>query len=145
MPLAHAAVTDAPLDLGRLSAVVGSTQHGAVATFVGVVRDHDPEADGEVVALDYSAHPEAPQILERVVRDVLARYDHDDAATVAAAHRTGHLAVGDLALVVCVGSAHRALAFDVCREVVEEIKRELPVWKKQHQADGAHVWSGLTC
>ena len=51
----------------------------------------------------------------------------------------------DLALVVCVGSAHRALAFDVCREVVEEIKRELPVWKKQHQADGAHVWSGLTC
>lgn len=51
--------------------------------------------------------------------------------------------MGDLALVVVVGSAHRALAFEVCRGVVEAVKHEVPIWKKQHTADGAHVWSGL--
>lgn len=145
MPLTHAAVTDEPIDLAGLTAAVSSPRHGAVATFVGQVRDHDPEATGEVVSLDYSCHPDAAGMIGPIVERVLAEHDPEGAASVAAAHRVGQLAVGDLALVVCVGSAHRALAFDVCRKVVEAVKHELPVWKKQQQADGAHVWSGLTC
>lgn len=143
MPLAHAAVTPTPIDPDLLAAAVASPHHGAVTTFVGQVRDHDPEATGEVVRLEYSCHPDTPGLIGPLLESVLARVDPDGRASVAAAHRVGDLGVGDPALVVCVGSAHRALAFDVCREVVEAIKHELPIWKKQHQADGSHVWSGL--
>lgn len=69
--------------------------------------------------------------------------EHDGDPRVAVAHRVGHLVVGDLALVACVSSPHRALAFDVCAELVEAVKRELPIWKQQFEADGRHVWSNL--
>ena len=62
---------------------------------------------------------------------------------IAVSHRTGALAVGDLAIVACVATAHRALAFDVCRELVERVKAEVPIWKRQKLADGTHTWVGL--
>ena len=58
-------------------------------------------------------------------------------------HRTGSLVVGDVAIVACVATAHRALAFDVCRALVERVKTEVPIWKRQQLADGAHTWVGL--
>ena len=113
---------------------------GAVATFLGVVRDHDPSVEGEVVALDYSAHPDAEAVLARLAGDAAAT---DGVLGVAVSHRVGLLRVGEAAIVAAVATAHRALAFDVCRELVETVKAELPVWKREVLRDGSHVWVGL--
>ncbi len=139
-----ALVTDQPLDAAALEQSVLTRQCGAALAFTGVVRDHDPEADGTVTSLDYSAHPDA----ERILRGVVARHargpkDPAGEVRIAAAHRIGHLDVGDLALVVAVASAHRAEAFDTCRAVVEDIKAEVPIWKRQHTAAGDAHWVGL--
>lgn len=143
MPVATAVVTDQPLDVAGLLADVDDPASGAAVTFIGRIRDHDPEADGEVVALDYTAHPDAGRLVGEIAVRVAAALDPDDEARIAVAHRIGHLGVGDLALVACVSSPHRALAFAVCAELVEAIKRELPIWKQQHEASGRAVWSNL--
>ncbi|WP_298462334.1 molybdenum cofactor biosynthesis protein MoaE [uncultured Cellulomonas sp.] len=133
-------VVDAPLDLAAHVAAVTGPRAGAVATFLGTVRDHDPSVEGEVVALDYSAHPDAEAVLGRIAGDA-ARVD--GVLGVAVSHRVGVLPVGDVAIVAAVATAHRALAFDVCRDLVETVKAELPVWKREVLRDGSHVWVGL--
>jgi molybdopterin synthase catalytic subunit len=135
-----ATVTDQPLDLLFHVEHVGSAQAGAVATFVGLVRDHDPSVTGEVVGLDYSAHPDAEATLRRIAEAVAGQ---DDVLGVAVSHRTGHLGVGEAAIVAAVASAHRAEAFEACRVLVETVKAELPVWKREVLADGTHHWVGL--
>jgi len=135
-----ARVGAAPLDLAAHVAAVDRPGAGAVATFVGQVRDHDPRVVGEVVALEYSAHPDA----ERVLAEIAARHaERPGVLGVAVSHRTGRLAVGDLALVAAVSSAHRQLAFEVCEALVEQVKAELPAWKREVLADGRAVWVGL--
>lgn len=144
MPVLHADVVGTPLDMDALCRLVDDPGAGAVAVFVGRIRDHDPEASGEVVALDYSGHPDAPRLIREIADGVAGRLDPDGEARIAVEHRVGdQLPVGALAIVACVSSPHRALAFDVCRELVEVIKRELPIWKHQHEASGRAVWSNL--
>lgn len=128
------------LDLAAHVAAVSDPAHGAVATFVGVVRDHDPSVVGEVTHLEYSAHPDAPQILAQIVAAVEANHG----AVIAVSHRTGMLGVGDVAIVAAAGHAHRAQAFDACRDVVERVKATLPIWKREVLRDGTHTWVGLT-
>ncbi|OZB87791.1 MAG: molybdenum cofactor biosynthesis protein MoaE [Microbacterium sp. 14-71-5] len=135
---ALARVSSDPLDLTAHLAAVQDPACGAVVTFVGQVRDHDPDADGEVTGIEYSAHPDAERILTE-----LAEQAEAGGARVAVSHRIGALAVGDLALVACVATAHRAHAYEVSRELVERIKAELPVWKRQAQADGRTSWVGI--
>jgi len=143
MPVVAAFVTDAPLDLPALLASVEDAGSGAVVNFVGRIRDHDPEAAGQVVALDYTAHPDAPRIIGEIADRVAAELDPAGEARIAVAHRIGRLVVGDLALVACVASPHRALGFALCAELVEAVKRDLPIWKQQFEADGRQVWSNL--
>ena len=143
MPVLSATVTEAPLDLPALLGAVDDAASGAVVTFVGRIRDHDPEASGPVVALDYTAHPDAPALIARLAESVSSALDPSGEARVAVAHRIGRLVVGDLALVACVSSPHRALAFDVCEALVEAIKSDLPIWKQQFEAGGRQVWSNL--
>jgi molybdopterin synthase catalytic subunit len=133
-------VTDAPLDLAAHVALLDDPRSGAIATFVGRVRDHDPDAGGRVVVgLEYSAHPDAPAVLARIVAGHVAAAD---VLGVAVSHRVGHLDVGETAIVVVVSTAHRGTAFDVCRALVDQVKAELPVWKREVFADGTHVWVG---
>ncbi len=134
------AVTHEPLDLAAHVAAVAHPRAGAVATFLGTVRDHDPSVTGEVVALDYAAHPDADAVLTRLAADAAAT---DGVLRVAVSHRIGLLPVGEAAIVTAVATAHRALAFDVCCELVEVVKAELPVWKREILRDGSHVWVGL--
>jgi len=144
MPAPHTAVSAEPLDLARHLAAVSAPRFGAVATFLGQVRDHDPDVEGEVVALEYSAHPDAAQILARIAAvcgDAEASRGHEVA--IAVTHRVGRLEVGDPAIIASVASAHRAAAFEVCRLLVERVKAELPVWKRQLRADGSHNWVGM--
>ncbi|MBO3101062.1 molybdenum cofactor biosynthesis protein MoaE [Cellulomonas fengjieae] len=135
-----ARVVDQPLDLQFHVEHVSDPRAGAVATFVGVVRDHDPSVEGRVVGLDYTAHPDAGAVLARIAQEALT----DSVLGLAVSHRTGHLAVGEAAIVAAVATAHRAEAFDVCRALVETVKAELPVWKREILDDGSHVWVGMT-
>ena len=136
-----AVVTDAPLDVAAHLAHVQRPDAGAVAVFVGQVRDHDPSVEGEVVALEYSAHPDAGQVLVGLAARVAAL---EGTIGLAVSHRTGHLVVGEAALVCVVATAHREAAFARCRELVEAVKAEIPVWKREILASGEHVWVGLT-
>lgn len=143
MPVVHASIRQQAVDPAELLALVSRRDAGAVSLFVGVVRDHDPQADGEVVALHYTSHPSASGRIGEIAAGVLAARDPDDQCAVATVHRVGELAVGDVAFVVAVSSPHRRLAFQVCEDVVEQVKAGLPVWKQQFVSGGGYSWSGL--
>nr|WP_225752135.1 molybdenum cofactor biosynthesis protein MoaE [Pseudoclavibacter sp. Marseille-Q3772] len=139
MTVAIAAISAEPLALAPHLQAVEHAAAGAIATFVGTVRDHDPGANGEVTLLEYSCHPDAEATLRAIASDL-----DREGARIAVTHRTGTLDVGEIAVVACVATAHRAEAFDICRELVERIKHEVPIWKRQHAADGTTNWQGIS-
>lgn len=110
---------------------------GGVTLFVGRVRDHD--GGREVAGLDYSAHPVALDRLREVCESVAARHDVHG---VAAVHRVGRLAIGDLAVVVGTAAAHRGTTFEATRDLIDTLKSEVPIWKHQAFADGDEEWVG---
>lgn len=130
-------VTEEPLVAEVYEQAVRGAASGGVVLFSGVVRDHD--GGRPVVALEYSVHPSAAQVLADVAAEVAA-----DAGVhaVAVGHRVGSLAIGDTALVAAVSAAHRQAAFAACARLVEEVKARLPVWKRQVFADGTEEWVG---
>jgi molybdopterin synthase catalytic subunit len=134
----RAAVGEAPLDVAEHAALVEQAAAGAVVTFAGVVRDHD--GGRAVRALDYSAHPTAEKVVAEVATAVAGRAH--GVRAVAVSHRVGRLTIGDVALACAVAADHRREAFETCAELVEEVKRLLPVWKHQVFADGTDEWVG---
>lgn len=130
-----AEVTIDPLDSAAIAAMVGDNTTGAVVIFSGDVRNHDHGR--EVLALSYESHPTAPEVMHTVVHTLAETLD---VTHIAAAHRVGDIPIGESALVVAVGSAHRGDAFGACREIVDQIKLQLPVWKHQYFADGTDEW-----
>jgi len=134
-----ARISESALDVAAHLAAVDDPAAGATSSFIGTVRDHDPDAGGAVTALEYSAHPDAAATLH----DIALRAIGTRRAIVAVSHRVGRLEVGDVAVVIAVATPHRAEAFEICRQVIEEIKRDLPVWKRQVEADGTTAWKGL--
>jgi len=134
-----AAISAEPLDLATHLARVDDPAMGAETTFVGRVRDHDPDAAGAVVGLEYTAHPDAEATLRALAEGAVG----ESGAVVAVSHRVGRLAVGDAAVVIAVAAAHRGEAFAVCRALIEAIKADLPVWKRQVEVDGTTAWKGL--
>jgi len=132
-------VRDRPLSVDEAMAAVRQDRAGAIAVFIGVVRDH---ADGKDVArLDYEAHATmAVKEMARVLEELAAEYPE---VKLAAVHRVGELAVGDLAVVVATSAAHRAEAFDSCRKAIERIKERVPIWKKEWAPDGSAHWVNL--
>lgn len=143
MPVIHTAVTQEVLDAAAHEALVTDPTAGAAVCFTGMIRDHDPEAAGEVTGIEYTHHPDADAMLAAMVARILGDADPRGEARVAVSHRVGHLDVGELALVCCVSTPHRAEAFALCSAIVEVIKAELPIWKRQLESDGRTVWSGL--
>ncbi|MDD9206985.1 molybdenum cofactor biosynthesis protein MoaE [Georgenia sp. 10Sc9-8] len=132
-----AEVRRTPVEVAECAAAVEDDAAGAVVTFGGVVRNHD--AGRAVTHIEYVGHPSAGEVVADVAADVAARTEIDALAVV---HRVGDLAVGDVALAVAVSAAHRAEAFEAAAEVVEAVKRRLPVWKRQVFPDGTHEWTG---
>lgn len=131
-------VRDQPLSVDEVLAAVASPAAGGTALFVGTVRDHD---EGRAVeALEYSAHPSAKELLGAVGAAVAAEYP---VTALAAVHRVGELAIGDLAVVVAAASPHRAEAFAACRAFIDELKQRVPIWKREVFAEGGHTWVGL--
>ncbi len=136
----RAVVGTEPLDVAEHAALVDDPAAGAVVTFAGVVRDHD--GGRGVRGLEYSAHPTAAAVVARVADEVAARAT--GVRAVAVSHRIGALAVGDVALACAVAADHRQAAFAVCADLVDEIKRALPVWKHQVFTDGTDEWVNST-
>jgi molybdopterin synthase catalytic subunit len=134
MTVLIAAISDRPLDPDVVERAVTGPEYGAVVVFTGKVRNHD--AGQSVLSLEYSAHPDA----ERFLRACCAEVAEATGLPVAAVHRVGALEIGDRAIVVAVAAAHRAEAFAACAALVDRIKHEVPIWKRQHFADGASEW-----
>lgn len=138
-PAITSAISDQPLSVDQAIAAVAHEAAGGIAVFIGVVRDH---ADGKAVArLDYEAHAAlAEQELRRVLEEV---HEKEPSVRLCAVHRVGELKVTDLAVVVAASAPHRAEAFAACREAIEEIKKRVPVWKKEWSPDGSAHWVNL--
>jgi molybdopterin synthase catalytic subunit len=132
-----AAIRESRLSLDEVRAAVAGPGAGAIALFAGTVRDNDH--DHGVTGLSYSAHPTAEAELRQVAEAIAEKFA---VLGVAVVHRVGDLAVGDLAVVAAVSSAHRAEAFDACRELIDELKATVPIWKHQQFADGTDEWVG---
>ena len=128
---------DSPLDVAEVLGALADEGSGGLTLFVGRVRDHDHGID--VRGLEYSAHPTALESLRRVCTDVAEQYD---VHAVAALHRTGRLAIGDIAVIVATASAHRGTSFDASRALIDTLKAEVPIWKHQQFADGSDEWVG---
>jgi molybdopterin synthase catalytic subunit len=131
-------VREEPLDVAEVLAAVADPAAGGVVSFTGLVRAQDGGRD--VTALEYTAHPDALAALERVAAAVV---EDLGVVRVAALHRVGRLAVGDVAVVVAASAAHRDEAFLAARRLIDDLKASVPIWKDQHFGDGTHAWSGL--
>ena len=128
-------LTTSPIDVAALLAAVQAPDRGGMAAFVGLVRDH--HQGRSVLRLEYSAYgPMAEAECGRIVADAEKRWR----VAVGLQHRIGALAIGDAAVAVVVASAHREEAFAACRHVIEEVKRRVPVWKREYYADGTVAW-----
>jgi len=134
----RAAVSEEPLSVDEHARLVSDDRAGAVVTFSGVVRDHD--GGRTVRELEYVGHPSAAEVVAEVAEDLATR---PGIRAVAVSHRLGLLAIGDVALAAAVSADHRAAAFEVCSDLVDEVKRRLPVWKRQVFGDGEEEWVNL--
>lgn len=134
--MTRSAVVDRPIDVAQLIAEVSHVRYGAVATFVGTVRNvHDGRA---VTALEYSAYESmAESELRRIMEEACG---HWAGCTIVVEHRVGTLALGDVAVAIAAAHEHRGPAFDACRYVIEQLKQRVPMWKREHYADGTREW-----
>jgi len=131
------AVRESELSVDEVRAAVADPAAGGIALFAGAVRDTDHERG--VTGLSYSAHPSAADELRRAAEVIAEKYP---VIGIAAVHRVGDLAIGDLAVVLAVSCPHRAEAFDACRDLIDILKASVPIWKHQRFDDGTTEWVG---
>lgn len=125
----------APIDLGVLIAAVRGDGDGAVASFLGTVRDN--HRGRKVLFLEYEAYGGmAEREMERIAREASERHA---VSRVAIVHRTGRVEIGDASVAIVVSAPHRDAALEACRFVIDALKRSVPIWKREHFEDGA-VW-----
>lgn len=136
------AVRDVELDLSAAIAAASDPGIGGIAVFVGTVRDSAAvaaNAGKEVTSLDYEAHPAlAEQRLESIVRAALDKWD---VKRIVAHHRSGRCEVGEPTVVIACGAPHRSDALEACRYIIDTVKSEVPIWKREGYADGSS-WVG---
>lgn len=134
--MSRAWLTREPIDPGAVAAAVSGPANGATVLFLGTVRDHN---DGRpVLGIDYRAYEAmAAEELARIADEAEDRFPE---ATVAVVHRLGELRLEDASIVVAAAHPHRAEAFDAARHVIEETKRRVPIWKREHYRDGTREW-----
>ena len=131
-------VTTEPLDARRAESAVTHARAGAICTFTGIVRD--TSRGRTVTHLEYEAFDEMATTQMRKIADEIA--DRWPEARVAMAHRTGRLEIGDASVVVSVSAPHRAEAIAACKWGIDRLKESVPIWKKEHAADGTYWIEG---
>jgi molybdopterin synthase catalytic subunit len=131
-------IRNEPLALDEVVRAVQAPSVGAVAVFSGTVRDHN---DGKPVSLlEYEAYVAmAKKEMQRIAEELERE---SPGVRLAALHRVGALAVGDVAVVCAASAAHRGQAFDACRRFIDRIKERVPIWKREHGPDGPY-WVGF--
>ncbi len=134
--LAHAAIVERVLDVSGLVQMVADPGAGASSVFLGTVRHAN---DGRpVVGIDYQAYSAmAARELQTIVGEAAQRFG---TRAIAAEHRVGYLAVGDISIAIAASHERRGPAQDATRYVIEHVKRRLPVWKREHYTDGTREW-----
>jgi molybdopterin synthase catalytic subunit len=131
----HFSVSAAPIDAAAVAASIAADSDGAVALFVGLVRDNN--AGRRVQWLEYEAYaPLAVKTFERIADEAADRWPE---ARLAIHHRTGRLAIGEASVAIAAASPHRSDAFAVCRYAIERVKQIVPIWKHEH-FEGGEVW-----
>jgi molybdopterin converting factor subunit 1 len=131
-------ISDGPLAVDAPIAAVAGTDCGAVVTFVGTVRAHN--RGRAVVRLEYEAYPEmALRVFARIEDEARTRWP---GTRLAIHHRIGGLDPGAVSVVIAAASPHRADAFSAARHAIEELKKDAPIWKREHYQDGSE-WVGL--
>jgi molybdopterin synthase catalytic subunit len=130
------AIVTHPIDPSSLLRECANHRNGATILFLGTVRDVN---DGQpVTALDYSAYGSmAERELSAIVAEAASRWHTDD---IVVEHRTGELDLGDVSVAIVVAHPHRGPAYDASRYVIEELKKRLPIWKREHYAGGQQEW-----
>ena len=132
----RAAIVEGPLDPAALLAETASTANGAALLFVGTVRETNEGR--EVTGIDYTAYvPMAERELAAIVAEAAARWD---TRHIVVEHRIGTLALGEASVALAVAHPRRGGAYEASRWIVEELKRRVPVWKREHYADGTREW-----
>jgi molybdopterin synthase catalytic subunit len=132
-------LTDRPLSLDALAGHVGVSTSGAVAGFLGIVRERS--RGRKVIRLEYEAYPEMAEAkMRQIGAEIRAKWPVD---AVAIAHRTGRLAVGEASVAIAVASPHRREALEACAYAIERLKEIVPIWKKEVWDDGSE-WIGST-
>jgi molybdopterin converting factor subunit 1 len=130
-------LSDEPLSLEEVAREVASDDAGAIATFVGTTRAHS--RGREVIRLEYEAYEGMAEAeMERIAGSLRDRHDVID---VAIHHRVGPVEIGETSVVIAVSAAHRAAAFDACREAIDTLKQTVPLWKKELYV-GGEEWVG---
>ena len=128
-------LTRDPISLETLCHEIAAPEYGGLATFLGLVRNH--HEGRRVRGIEYSAYEEmAEKVSDSVVTEATTRWP----VRIALLHRLGELEVGDVAVAVAAAGAHRDEAFAACRYVIEEVKRRVPIWKRERYADGTTSW-----
>ncbi len=132
----EARLTTQAIDPNALLRELGHAADGAQVLFLGVVRDHH---QGRAVRrIDYEAYePMALKELQKVATEVAGEFDLQRVLVV---HRFGRHEIGDASIAVVIGSPHRAAAFDAARKIMDRVKVDVPIWKKEHFADGTIEW-----
>jgi molybdopterin synthase catalytic subunit len=136
----YSAIVEKPIDVGTLLQRVARDANGATVLFLGNVRDMN---DGRgVLGIEYTAYRSmAERELARIVEEAAALAQSSD---IAVEHRLGELAIGECSVAIAVAHPHRGRAFDAARYVIEEIKRRLPIWKREQYVDGTREWVRAT-
>ena len=130
-------VTQEPLDLQELVRYVTDPEAGAIATFIGTTRNNNEGR--QVIALDYEAYPEmAEKELARLGEEAKRKWKIERMAIV---HRIGPVQITEPSVIIAVSAAHRDDAFQACRFAIEELKKSVPIWKKE-VFEGGEIWIG---
>ncbi len=130
----NCSLSQGPIDVGRVVSRVSGPGMGGIVTFVGAVRNRARGRD--IRHLEYEAYPAmAEREMERIAAQAAERWP---GTKVAIAHRSGHLEIGDIAVVVAAAAPHRAEAFEACRFAIDTLKQTVPIWKKEVATDGEY-------
>ena len=131
-------LTTDPIDIAELTRAVAASDRGAISIFLGTVRNSN---DGRAVdGIDYSAYDAmAVAEMDRIVAEASDRFP---GVAIVVEHRTGTLRVGDVSVAIVCADAHRGPALDANRYVIEQLKRRVPIWKREHYLDGTSEWVG---
>lgn len=136
-PQIHVGVSAAPLSLEKATAFADACENGALAMFVGRVRNYN---FGEAVtAVSYDAfEPLAYRVFEEICEEAIGKFEPRLRCFIE--HYKGRLEIGGISVVIAAGSPHRDEAFKACRYMIEELKKRAPVWKQEHYAQGNSEW-----